>query len=95
MMKRFSKRPDIKIEIVSALKGFPPDPEKKKKRGEWWCPYCRKYRKFKHNSYLNVKECPVCTMNDRDYYVKLYNGMMATPTSIVKDRKERRKKSEQ
>ena len=77
MKRRFGKFPSIKIEIISCLKAYPPSG--KGKKGEWWCPYCRRWRKFKSNGYLGVKQCKVCGVSDREWYVKKYNGLLEKP----------------
>jgi rubrerythrin len=75
MQKLFEHRTDIVIELISLTKAFPPDENQKKRKGLWWCPYCGKYRKFKHNSNLNLKICPICGIGERDFYVRSYNNL--------------------
>ncbi len=73
--KKFSHREDIQVAMVNITKAMPPPDDLKLKRKEWWCPYCRKPRVFKNNSYIGYKQCPVCGMGDGDFYVRQYNNL--------------------
>ncbi|BAF60349.1 hypothetical protein PTH_2168 [Pelotomaculum thermopropionicum SI] len=51
-----------------------PDPSKKKRKGDLWCPFCGEWRQFKANPY-GSKSCPVCNISTMDYWVKTVNGL--------------------
>lgn len=65
--------------LVTPLEGL-------NRRGIWWCPYCREFRKFQHwDGYTSEpmyvgsfipdpgEYCPMCGVNQRDWYVKKWN----------------------
>lgn len=72
--------PKANIGLVSNSAAIPPDPkvikpkQKKKTSHLWWCPYCGDYREFSLGKNSN-QCCPICTISDRDYYVKTYNHL--------------------
>lgn len=47
----------------------------KLKNKQMWCPYCSCPVIFLKDKEFNVRECPLCGISDRDYYVKLVNKM--------------------
>lgn len=74
MRVKFAHRDDVKVEVISCLKAYKPKGEKTRK-DTWWCPYCRKYRRFYHDGYIGIKKCPVCQIGESDFYVKTYNKL--------------------
>lgn len=73
MEERFSHRSDITVNMINITKATPPEEETKKRKGELYCPYCCKVRKFQIDAYLGKKYCPVCGVSDREFYVRTYN----------------------
>ena len=55
---------------------------------DWWCPYCRKARKFRRSRELKVRRCGICGISDRDFYVRIYNAV-PEPRKQVKKRKDK------
>lgn len=70
------KYPSLTIDVVSKLKAFPPDGDRKKPRGKniYWCPYCREYRRFKFNDRW-YRNCEICGISENEYYVRVYNKL--------------------
>jgi len=75
--KKYEDRPDVVVEIISRTKGFAPPRGSKGRYGEWWCPYCGKYRRFYNDTELGVRRCPVCGISETAFYVDYYNGLRA------------------
>jgi hypothetical protein len=69
--------PKYKVYIFSTYKAFPPPEDfiPRPKSSHLWCPYCKHIRHFPFNDYLGVGKCEVCNIGERDYYVRLYNGV--------------------
>ena len=99
-LKKFADRKDVTVEIISRTKAFAPPEGFKHTRSVWWCPYCKKIRRFYHDEYVDARRCPVCGISDREYYVRKYNGLMRNASSIGptaatkrRQRREEKKKS--
>lgn len=53
------------------------------KKGIWWCPYCREFRKFQRQDAFwldgiavpseNGRYCPICGTSHRDFHVRKWN----------------------
>lgn len=67
------KYPTYIIDIISRTMAFPP--KKPITRGSYYCPYCRKDRKFVIKNSTGYKHCTICGISDQDFYVKKYNGL--------------------
>lgn len=61
--------------LVSLAEPTPPPEGFTPKKKNLWCPYCGEERVFITNSYLDLKQCPVCDMSDRDFYIRNYNNI--------------------
>lgn len=82
-----------------------------KNKDLWWCPYCRKLRRFvrKKGRYIEPEHiwleedhyaCPMCKVSHKDGRVKRYNpivGLLAFKTSKTskRTRAERRRRRQQ
>ncbi|MFA5543623.1 MAG: hypothetical protein WDA47_07580 [Bacilli bacterium] len=49
-----------------------------------WCPYCMDIRRYKKDYTFNLYKCEVCGMSSEDFWVKKYNHLWVTETSLVK-----------
>lgn len=74
--------PASNVHVVSMKRAYQPTMEMKKKRtsGSAWCPYCLKWREFRHfalkiDGVIGTEElrCPICTISTNDYYVRRFN----------------------
>jgi hypothetical protein len=69
-------------------------------KGVWWCPRCRKLRRFVKRKGFRVEgiwvpdehhACPMCDINHRDGHVRRYNPItQVIPMHTRKGRKRRR-----
>lgn len=73
-VKRLFEDKEVEIKIISLINPSPLDPDKKQRKGELWCGYCREFRKFKRGEY-GTRECPVCGISDADFYVRNHNHL--------------------
>jgi hypothetical protein len=74
------------------------------RRGVWWCPRCRKLRRFVRKKGFRLDgiwvpdehhACPMCTITHRDGHVRRYNPItQVIPTHTRKGRKRRRYRSD-
>jgi DNA-directed RNA polymerase subunit RPC12/RpoP len=63
-----------------------PDHEKKKRKGQLWCPYCGEWHFFKFNRPLKLfkgqtssyRRCENCNMSIEDFWVKTVNKLWET-----------------
>jgi hypothetical protein len=70
------------------------------RQGVWWCPYCRKLRRFVKRKGFRLDGiwvpdehmgCPVCKITHRDGHVRRYNPVAQTmPMHTRKGRQRRR-----
>lgn len=90
------------VHVVSQRKGFAPTDQMKAKQepGTAWCPYCVKWRRFhvsalRHDGILGPEamRCPICTISVNDYYVKVYNQLLAVRWETSTPRLTRSKSS--
>lgn len=81
---KYNHRDDVVVEIISRSKAFPKPDTAQLRRGELWCPYCAKVRRFKKNIIIeidgvsypsDISRCIVCHMSETDYYVMDYNHL--------------------
>jgi len=82
--KKYIHRDDVKVEIISRQKAFPKPEDVRLRKGELWCPYCRKPRKFRKWQTIEIDgieypssdyRCIVCGMSTRDFWVRTYNNL--------------------
>jgi len=64
----------VTIDIISHCQAFK-KPNVPTPKNHLWCPYCRKFRLFYWDEYLEVDRCPICRITKNDYWVKFYNGL--------------------
>ncbi len=63
----------IKIGVVSLVDPIMPNPDTPSKKGQLWCPYCGRYRRFvKQEGY---KKCELCGISTESFWVKKYNKL--------------------
>lgn len=74
-LKKEDPESNMKIDLVSGTKAYPPNKDTKLGKYENWCPYCMKPRVFYNDNNLGVKRCPVCKISESDFYFKKYNGI--------------------
>ena len=73
---------DDQINIFSIVKPIINDvPDKcipegaRLKLNQIWCPYCSSPVKFKKDSKLGVKKCPICGISEKDFNVRMINRL--------------------
>jgi hypothetical protein len=42
----------------------------------WWCPYCRKLRRFLYRPALEMKACEFCLTKETDWHVRMCNPIL-------------------
>lgn len=72
---------------VNKCVALPPPPDFEL-GSDHWCPYCRSPRLFIENSNRDVRECNVCSISDRDFYVRKYNLLDPTWEEIQRMRRK-------
>lgn len=72
-LKEADEEGNMKIDLVSGTKAYPPKKDTKIPRGHKWCPYCVQPRIFIEDRSLGVKRCQVCSISDSEFYYKKYN----------------------
>jgi hypothetical protein len=79
-----AKHPDFEYTIVSRQRGYGPPPKvtddyllERNHRGEYWCPFCRKFRVFDWDPYWQCSRCPVCRIFDYNFHVLVNNPLLA------------------
>ena len=60
----FNKKPDQRIPDNIHLTGK-----------QVWCPYCSNKVILVKNKKLGVKQCPICNITEKDYWIKKVNHM--------------------
>lgn len=61
----------IKTQAVRPPEGYSPT----LKKGIAWCPYCGKEMPFAYDGRVDSARCVECGISERDYYVRLFNGL--------------------
>jgi len=80
-----AQHPDFEYTIVSRQVGYGPPVSRvshkalmeMNRRGQWWCPYCRKFREFDYDPFWNKSRCPVCRIFDNNFHVLANNPALA------------------
>lgn len=60
---------------------FNDNPDKSKPKNivlskkQLWCPYCSNKVVFKKDKKLGVKKCPICSISEKDFWVKKVNSL--------------------
>jgi len=75
------KYPDHEVTIVSRQGAYGAPRSKvpdyiimrMNEEGNTWCPFCRKFRQFLYDPYMEVKRCPVCRIPIGNIYVTKNN----------------------
>lgn len=70
--------------VVSRQRGYGPpyskvsddDLYERNTMGDWWCPYCRQFRKFNYHAYIGMRICSFCTTRESDFHVKKCNPIL-------------------
>lgn len=73
-LKHQEKNPKAKINIVSC-NPIPLRQDQHRGDGEYYCPYCMKWRNFEKHPRLSLKRCEICGITENDFFVKRYNKL--------------------
>lgn len=73
--------PSYLVGVVSVQMGYGPPESKvstqmlvdKNDMGDWWCPYCRTFRRFLYNAWRERRLCEFCQTVETDFHVQVNN----------------------
>lgn len=94
--EKYKTRTDLVVEVISRSMAFPKPDKVRLGRGELWCPYCCKSRKFRKGELMKFDgiefisdepRCLICGMSTRDYYVIDFNGLWPRELTNIKAKK--------
>lgn len=74
----------MQVGVVSRQTGYGPPYSKVKDQqiqeqnemGNWWCPYCRRFRRFLYNAWRQKRLCEFCRTTETDFHVKKCNPVL-------------------
>lgn len=71
VLKKF---PTYEVHTASILDPTPPTEDLRRRRRQYWCPYCASVRRFKQGPWGRF-HCEFCGVSDGEFYVKIYNHL--------------------
>lgn len=82
LQERFGEAAEV--HVVSRQLGYGPPHSKVSDRqlldanyqGQWWCPYCRKFRRFHYLPAIEMKVCEFCRVRETDWHVHMCNPVL-------------------